>query len=167
MRKAYIGEATDQTANGKSIMAFNKSWRSLPIQSWSGGQKLAGATPVTQITDPQLAPVCLICLVLRVSEDSQLLLYVLDGAMTQHSCLEAILWPAYMCWYSLQTGVILTSFGMLLHDADSILTIMQICQAASLTSWYQASCPSSCRTRYGTQHSLGSLDRQLAIPDHT
>ncbi len=43
MRKAYIGEATDQTANGKSIMAFNKSWRSLPIQSWSGGQKLAGA----------------------------------------------------------------------------------------------------------------------------
>ncbi|DBA75057.1 TPA: hypothetical protein ACH3X1_010392 [Trebouxia sp. C0004] len=41
MRKAYIGEATDQTANGKSIMAFNKSWRSLPIQSWSGGRKLA------------------------------------------------------------------------------------------------------------------------------
>ena len=64
MRKAYIGEATDQTANGKSIMAFNKSWRSMPIQSWSGGQKLAGATLVTQITDPQLAPVCLFCSVL-------------------------------------------------------------------------------------------------------
>ncbi len=47
MRKAYIGEATDQTANGKSIMAFNKSWRSMPIQSWSGGQKLAGATPLS------------------------------------------------------------------------------------------------------------------------
>lgn len=64
MRKAYIGEATDQTANGNSIMAFNKSWRSMPIQSWSGGQKLAGATLVTQITDPQLAPVCLFCSVL-------------------------------------------------------------------------------------------------------
>ena len=68
MRKAYIGEATDQTANGKSIMAFNKSWRSLPIQSWSGGQKLAGATPLAHITDPQLAPVCLFCLVLRVAK---------------------------------------------------------------------------------------------------
>lgn len=54
MRKAYIGEATDQTANGKSIMAFNKSWRSLPIQSWSGGQKLAGLTPLSQIADHNL-----------------------------------------------------------------------------------------------------------------
>ena len=43
MRKAYIGDQTDQTAAGKSIMAFNKSWRSLPIQSWSGGMKLAGS----------------------------------------------------------------------------------------------------------------------------
>ena len=42
MRKAYIGSITDQTTNGKSIMAFNKSWRSLPIQSWSGGFKIAG-----------------------------------------------------------------------------------------------------------------------------
>ena len=43
LRKAYIGNSTDLTANGKSIMAFNKSWRSLPIQSWSGGMKIAGA----------------------------------------------------------------------------------------------------------------------------
>lgn len=42
MRKAYIGDSSDRTVNGKSIMAFNKSWRSLPIQSWSGGMKIAG-----------------------------------------------------------------------------------------------------------------------------
>ena len=42
LRKAYIGDSSDLTANGKSIMAFNKSWRSLPIQSWSGGMKIAG-----------------------------------------------------------------------------------------------------------------------------
>ncbi|KAL3133730.1 hypothetical protein ABBQ32_008220 [Trebouxia sp. C0010 RCD-2024] len=41
MRKAYIGDSSDRTVNGKSIMAFNKSWRSLPIQSWSGGLKIA------------------------------------------------------------------------------------------------------------------------------
>lgn len=58
MRKAYIGEATDQTANGKSIMAFNKSWRSLPIQSWSGGQKLAGLTPLRSLTHNLHLSVC-------------------------------------------------------------------------------------------------------------
>ena len=42
MRKAYIGNSSDETVNGKSIMALNKSWRSLPIQSWSGGMKIAG-----------------------------------------------------------------------------------------------------------------------------
>ena len=42
LRKAYIGHPSDVTAQGKSIMAFNKSWRSLPIQSWSGGVKIAG-----------------------------------------------------------------------------------------------------------------------------
>ena len=42
LRKAYIGDPCDVTAQGKSIMAFNKSWRSLPIQSWSGGVKIAG-----------------------------------------------------------------------------------------------------------------------------
>lgn len=42
LRKAYIGHASDTTAQGKSIMAYNKSWRSLPIQSWSGGVKIAG-----------------------------------------------------------------------------------------------------------------------------
>ncbi|KAL3143278.1 hypothetical protein ABBQ38_002121 [Trebouxia sp. C0009 RCD-2024] len=41
MRKAYIGDSSDRTVNGKSVMAFNKSWRSLPIQSWSGGMKIA------------------------------------------------------------------------------------------------------------------------------
>lgn len=50
MRKAYIGSSSDLTANGKSIMAFNKSWRSLPIQSWSGGLKIAGLPSLTAMT---------------------------------------------------------------------------------------------------------------------
>lgn len=29
------------TRNGGSIMGFCKSWRSLPIRSWSGGVKMA------------------------------------------------------------------------------------------------------------------------------
>ncbi len=44
----YIGEECDMTRNGGSIMGFCKSWRSLPIRSWSGGVKMAdmpGAQP--------------------------------------------------------------------------------------------------------------------------
>jgi hypothetical protein len=40
-RKVYIGEEADVTAQGGSIMAFAKSWKSGPIHSWSGGRKLA------------------------------------------------------------------------------------------------------------------------------
>ncbi|KAK9919052.1 hypothetical protein WJX75_009029 [Coccomyxa subellipsoidea] len=40
-RKIYIGEECDVTRNGGSIMGFCKSWRSLPIRSWSGGVKMA------------------------------------------------------------------------------------------------------------------------------
>lgn len=42
-RKVYIGDEYDVTRNGTRIMFFNKSWNSLPIQSWSGGRKLADA----------------------------------------------------------------------------------------------------------------------------
>lgn len=37
----YVGEECDVTGRGGSIMGFCKSWRSLPIRSWSGGAKLA------------------------------------------------------------------------------------------------------------------------------
>lgn len=37
----YIGEECDLTKSGASVTAFAKSWRSLPIQSWSGGVKMA------------------------------------------------------------------------------------------------------------------------------
>ena len=37
----YIGEECDVTGKGGSIMGFCKSWRSLPIRSWSGGIKMA------------------------------------------------------------------------------------------------------------------------------
>jgi hypothetical protein len=37
----YVGEECDLTGRGGSIMGFCKSWRSLPIRSWSGGMKLA------------------------------------------------------------------------------------------------------------------------------
>lgn len=37
----YIGEECDVTCKGGSIMGFCKSWRSLPIRSWSGGIKMA------------------------------------------------------------------------------------------------------------------------------
>ncbi|BDA46570.1 hypothetical protein COCOBI_09-0220 [Coccomyxa sp. Obi] len=40
-RKIYIGEECDVTRKGGSIMGFCKSWRSLPIRSWSGGIKMA------------------------------------------------------------------------------------------------------------------------------
>ncbi|CAL8471179.1 g10721 [Coccomyxa elongata] len=40
-RKIYIGEECDVTCKGGSIMGFCKSWRSLPIRSWSGGIKMA------------------------------------------------------------------------------------------------------------------------------
>ena len=56
MRKAYIGSSSDLTANGKSIMAFNKSWRSLPIQSWSGGLKIAGLPSLTAMTCVSIIP---------------------------------------------------------------------------------------------------------------
>lgn len=42
LRKAYIGDPSDVTVKGKSIMAYNKSWHSMPIHSWSGGVKIAG-----------------------------------------------------------------------------------------------------------------------------
>lgn len=40
-RQVYIGEEGDVTCHGGSIMAFQKAWKSCPIQSWSGGCKLA------------------------------------------------------------------------------------------------------------------------------
>lgn len=39
--QVYIGEESDTTIHGGSIMAFAKSWKSGPIHSWSGGKKLA------------------------------------------------------------------------------------------------------------------------------
>ena len=37
----FIGEECDVTKSGASVAAFAKSWRSLPIRSWSGGVKMA------------------------------------------------------------------------------------------------------------------------------
>lgn len=51
--QVYIGEEMDKTRNGGSIMGFMKSWRSLPIRSWSGGAKMAdmpGALPKRLVT---------------------------------------------------------------------------------------------------------------------
>ena len=39
--QVYVGEEGDATKKGGSIMGFCKSWRSLPIRSWSGGAKVA------------------------------------------------------------------------------------------------------------------------------
>ena len=47
-RAVYIGDETDVTNKGNSIMDFGKSWKSPPIRSWSGGRKMAdmpGKTP--------------------------------------------------------------------------------------------------------------------------
>ena len=37
----FSGEECDVTKSGSSVAAFAKSWRSLPIRSWSGGVKMA------------------------------------------------------------------------------------------------------------------------------
>lgn len=39
-RRAYIGEESDRTRNGETIMTHNKSFKSLPIRSWTGGAKV-------------------------------------------------------------------------------------------------------------------------------
>lgn len=39
-RRAYIGEESDRTRNGEIIMSHNKSFKSLPIRSWTGGAKV-------------------------------------------------------------------------------------------------------------------------------
>lgn len=39
-RRAYIGEEIDKTRNGEIIMTHNKSFKSLPIRSWTGGAKV-------------------------------------------------------------------------------------------------------------------------------
>lgn len=39
--QVYVGDESDVTGRGGSIMGFCKSWRSLPIRSWSGGVKMA------------------------------------------------------------------------------------------------------------------------------
>jgi hypothetical protein len=58
----YIGDEWDRTRYGGSIMGFMKSWRSLPIRSWSGGAKMAdmpGSLPkrlVTSALSTLLAP---------------------------------------------------------------------------------------------------------------
>ena len=47
-RTVYIGEEYDLTKYGTNIMGFQKAWKSCPIQSWSGGLKVAdmpGDTP--------------------------------------------------------------------------------------------------------------------------
>ena len=40
-RTVFVGDECDTTSNGKPLMDFNKSWKSLPIPSWSGGKKMA------------------------------------------------------------------------------------------------------------------------------
>ena len=43
-RTVYIGDEYDKTRFGKSIMGLPKAWKSAPIQSWSGGKRIADPT---------------------------------------------------------------------------------------------------------------------------
>ena len=54
-RQVYIGDEHDVTATGKPVMEFNKSWKSLPIRSWSGGKRMAdmgGARGLKLVDNP-------------------------------------------------------------------------------------------------------------------
>lgn len=56
-RTVFVGDECDTTSNGKPLMDFNKSWKSLPIPSWSGGKKMADmmGKNSTQLVDNALS----------------------------------------------------------------------------------------------------------------